>query len=84
MFNHYVNYCQTTILHLQREMDGLRHELASHSNPAYLENLLRGMGQIAQQWQAELDWAGSIREQELRQTDSAHPHMSADAISLSS
>ena len=49
------------------EMDGLTHELASHPNPAYLGNLLRVMGHITRQWQAELDWARSIREEELSQ-----------------
>ncbi|MGB8346114.1 MAG: hypothetical protein WCD86_14615, partial [Ktedonobacteraceae bacterium] len=35
--------------------------------PAYLENILRTMKHIVQQWQAEYDWMKSIREQELEQ-----------------
>lgn len=69
LMNHYMNYCQITILHLQTEMDGLVHELADHSTPAFLENLLRVMKHIVQQWQAEFDWVRSVREQELEQME---------------
>src|SRR5712692_793845 len=66
LMNHYLNYCQITILHLQTEMDGLVHELANHPTPAFLENLLRVMQHVVQQWQAEFDWVKSVREQELK------------------
>ena len=56
LINHYMNYCQITILHLRTEMDGLVHELADHPTPAFLENILRVMKHILQQWQARLDW----------------------------
>ena len=65
LINHYINYCQTTVLHRQTEMDSIVYELADHPNPAFLENLLRVMKHIVQQWQSELDWIRSIREQEL-------------------
>ena len=68
LVNHYINYCHATILHTQTEMDGLVYELADHPNPAFLENLLRVMKHIVEQWQAEFDWAKSIREQELLKT----------------
>jgi DNA-binding PadR family transcriptional regulator len=65
LINHYINYCQTTMLHLQTEMGGLVYELANHPNPAYLENVLRVMKHVEQQWQSEFDWAKSLHEQEL-------------------
>ena len=65
LMNHYINYCQITILHLQTEMDALVHELADHPTPAFLENILRVMKHIVQQWQAEFDWVKSVREEEL-------------------
>src|SRR5712692_2172809 len=71
LVNHYINYCQTTILHKQTEMDSIVYELADHPNPAFLENLLRVMKHIVQQWQAELDWIRSIREQEFLETTSS-------------
>jgi len=71
LVNHYINYCQTTILHRQTEMDSIVYELADHPNPAFLENLLRVMKHIVQQWQAELDWIRSIREQEFLKTTSS-------------
>ena len=76
LMNHYINYCQTSILHTQTEMESLVHELADHSTPAYLENLLRVMKHIEQQWQSELDWIRSIREQELTQIEVS----SSDAV----
>jgi DNA-binding PadR family transcriptional regulator len=69
LMNHYMNYCQITILHLQTEMDGLVHELADHPSPTFLENILRAMKHIVQQWRAELDWVKSLREEELRVGD---------------
>ena len=68
LINHYINYCHTTILHTQTEMEGIVHELADQSNPVFLENVLRVMKHIVQQWQAEFDWAKGIREQELLKT----------------
>jgi DNA-binding PadR family transcriptional regulator len=65
LMNHYVNYCQTTILHTQSEMEALVYELANHANPIYLENILRVMKHVEQQWQSEFDWAKSLHEQEL-------------------
>ncbi len=69
LMNHYINYCQTSILHIQTEMASLVHELADSSTPTYLENLLRVMKHIEQQWQSELDWIRDIREQELTQIE---------------
>ena len=68
LVNHYINYCQTSILHSQTEMEGIVHELADHANPTFLENVLRSIQHVEQQWQAELNWAKSIREQELAKT----------------
>ncbi|HEU0003536.1 MAG TPA: PadR family transcriptional regulator [Ktedonobacteraceae bacterium] len=65
LLNHYINYCQTTILHTQSEMEGIVYELADHPDPVFLENVLRNMKHTEQLWQAEFDWAKSVREQEL-------------------
>ena len=65
LINHYMHYCQATILHVQTEMDSLVYELADQPNPAFLENLLRVMKHIVEQWQAEFEWIKGVREQEL-------------------
>jgi len=65
LLNHYINYCQTTILHTQSEMEGVVYELADQPDPAFLENVLRNMKHTEQLWQAEFDWVKSVREQEL-------------------
>jgi len=65
LLNHYINYCQTTILHMQTERESLVHELADHPNPAFLQNVVRVMKHVEQHWQAELDWVRSVREEEL-------------------
>ena len=65
LVNHYINYCQTTILHIQTEMESIVYELADHPTPAFLENILHIMKHRIQQWQAEFDWIKSIREREL-------------------
>ncbi len=73
LVNHYSNYCQTIILHTQTEMEGLVHELANHPVSAYLENLLRVMKHVVQQWQAEYEWIKTIREQEREQMERQDP-----------
>ena|SRR5258708_1102010 len=72
LINHYINYCQTAVLHLQTEMESLVHELANHPNPIFLRNALRIMKHMEQHWQAELDWIKNIREQELAQMETSH------------
>jgi DNA-binding PadR family transcriptional regulator len=64
LFNHYVNYCQTSILYLQTEMEQLVYELATFPNPVYLENALRVMKHVEAQWQGELAWVKDLRERE--------------------
>lgn len=71
LMNHYINYCQATILHLQSEMGSLVYELSAHPAPAFLENVLRGMKHIVQQWQAECDWIIGVRDQELERINAA-------------
>jgi DNA-binding PadR family transcriptional regulator len=69
LLNHYANYCQTVILHVQTEMDSLVLELAHHPNPAYLAQVLAGMRHIVTQWQAELDWIRGVRDRQLTLQD---------------
>jgi DNA-binding PadR family transcriptional regulator len=68
LINHYVNYCQITILHTRTEMEGIVHELADHTNPVFLDNVLRIMKHTEQHWQAEFDWIKGIHKQELLKT----------------
>ncbi|HZS76527.1 MAG TPA: PadR family transcriptional regulator [Ktedonobacteraceae bacterium] len=70
LVNHYLNYCQITMLHVQTEMNNLVHELANY--PAFLQNLLRMMKHVVQHWQAEYEWIKDIREQELEQAEAAN------------
>ncbi len=70
LLNHYINYCQTSILHLQTEMANLTHELSQQPNPHFLQNVLKVMEHLEQQVQAELDWVRGLREQELMQRES--------------
>lgn len=69
LMSHYINYCQTSILYLQREMESIVHELADHPTPAFLQNVLRIMKHNEEQWQAEFEWIRSIRQQELAQME---------------
>jgi DNA-binding PadR family transcriptional regulator len=77
LFNHYINYCQTSILHLQTEMASLAHELSSPPYRRFLENVLRVMEHVERQTQAELDWVRGLCEQELARRES----LSSDALS---
>jgi DNA-binding PadR family transcriptional regulator len=69
LFNHYLNYCQMTILHIQNEMADLGHEITEHDT--FRTNVLNVMRHVEQQWQAEVVWVRGLREQEeVRQADS--------------
>ena len=70
LINHYINYCQTSILHLQTEMASLTHELSGFPQQHFMKNVLRVMEHIERQTQAELLWARGLREQELAQKES--------------
>jgi DNA-binding PadR family transcriptional regulator len=70
LFNHYINYCQMTILHVQNEMADLQHEIKEL--PTFQANVLSVMRHVEQQWQAELAWVRELRAQEAaRQAGSA-------------
>lgn len=70
LFNHYINYCQTSILHLQTERANLAHELSQHPNAAFLANVVRVMRHVEDQVQMELDWARGLRAEELSHMES--------------
>jgi DNA-binding PadR family transcriptional regulator len=65
LFNHYINYCATSILYLQTERANLRHELSQQSSRVFLESIVRVMEHMEQQTQQELDWATRLRAEEL-------------------
>jgi DNA-binding PadR family transcriptional regulator len=74
LIDHYINYCQAHIFHLQGEADSLVEETALVANldfeyqrvDAYtLETILNMMQHSSDQWQRELDWARSLRDREV-------------------
>jgi DNA-binding PadR family transcriptional regulator len=67
LLDHYVNYCQTSMLYLETEMSTLPSELSFYSDPVYLESLLAMLRQVQSQWEGELIWARAMRERERGQ-----------------
>jgi DNA-binding PadR family transcriptional regulator len=81
LIDHYINYCQAHVFHLQTEAEDLVHQ------EAMVEDLLREAPEVAhaiprmdsyrieyianviqhtiEEWQLELDWARSLREREV-------------------
>jgi hypothetical protein len=57
LWNHYITYCQTTMLYLQTEAEALRYELGGDADSVYLGQALRVMTRLERQWQAEVEWA---------------------------
>jgi DNA-binding PadR family transcriptional regulator len=73
LFNHYINYCQMTILHVQNEMAALHHEIPEF--PTFQANVLNVMRHVEQQWLTELAWVRELREQEaVHQADLPASH----------
>jgi DNA-binding PadR family transcriptional regulator len=80
LIDHYMNYCQSHIFHLQGEAEALVEETALVAQldfdyqrvDAYtLEIILNMMQHTIDQWQHELDWARGLREREVALTQKA-------------
>jgi len=78
LIEHYSNYCQAHIFHLQGEMEDLardaavtnRQELVYHRlNDYSLKSIFNVMQHSIDQWQLELRWANSLREREKEPGD---------------
>jgi DNA-binding PadR family transcriptional regulator len=69
LIDHYINYCQAHILHLTAEREDLVAHKGFELGPAHLSSTLNVMQHLIDQWQLELDWARSLREQELSQAE---------------
>jgi DNA-binding PadR family transcriptional regulator len=68
LIDHYIYYCQTHIMHLNAESE----DLIKHTDkPDYdlipLDRIIEVMQHRTRNWQAELDWAKSLREKEIAQ-----------------
>jgi DNA-binding PadR family transcriptional regulator len=64
LIDHYINYCQAHILHLMAEREDLRARV-EHLDPVHVKTVVQVMQHMIDQWQLELEWAKSLREQEL-------------------
>jgi len=87
LIDHYINYCQSHVFFQQNEaedmvsqqrvVDDLLRESPQlargipRGNAETLSYILKAMEHSISQWQAELDWARSLREQELAQAQKA-------------
>ena len=74
LIDHYINYCQAHILHLTAEGEDL--QVGKHLSPAHLSATLKVMQHLIDQWRLELEWARSLREEEitrLEDVDNAWP-----------
>jgi hypothetical protein len=58
LLDHYINYCQTHIFYLESEMEDLKQRPLD-----YLTTSLTIMEHNKSQWQLEIQWATSNREQ---------------------
>lgn len=70
LIDHYINYCQAHILHLTAEGDDLKTNKHASLTPAHLSATLKVMQHLIDQWRLELEWARSLREEELAQKES--------------
>jgi len=64
LLNHYLNYCQTHVLHLTSEVEDLM-VLISNGEIPTKDNGMDAMRHRIDQWQLELNWATQLREREL-------------------
>ena len=67
LIDHYINYCQTHILHLKAQAKKLvEGEMQYHAmDMAQLEATLHVLRRSTSQWQVDLEYANSLREKEM-------------------
>ena len=67
LIDHYINYCQTHILHLKAQAKNLvEGEMQYHAmDMAQLEATLHVLRRSTSQWQVDLEYASSLREKEM-------------------
>ncbi len=92
LIDHYGNYCQAHIFHLQGEAEDLVREAAitnqrdfvyQRLNHYSLEAILNVMQHSIDQWQLELTWAKSLREREVALAQQDEPPESAAILNRS-
>ncbi len=70
LLNHYIHYCEASILHIKTESESLKHELVgSYGREVFRELALKTMQHRADMWQAEMDWTVQLREELSLQKD---------------
>jgi DNA-binding PadR family transcriptional regulator len=64
LLNHYINYCQTCLLHIKTHAENLEHELVGDKGtyPLYKDLALQMMQERTRLWQTEVDWTIQLRE----------------------
>lgn len=64
LLNHYINYCQTCLLHIKTHAENLEHELVGDKGtyPLFKELALQAMQERARLWRTEVDWTEHLRE----------------------
>ena len=75
--NHYINYCERTILHMQSEAQDMQRMQSeaqdmlreASDNPSFTDAVVDILQHLAQQEQGELDWAYRVRERAVAALD---------------
>ena len=75
--NHYINYCERTILHMQSEAQDMRRmqseaqdaQREASDNPTFTDAVVDILQHLARQEQGELDWARQVRERAVAALD---------------
>jgi DNA-binding PadR family transcriptional regulator len=75
--NHYINYCERTILHMQSEAQDMQRmqseaqdmQREASDNSSFTAAVVDILQHLAQQEQGELDWARQVRERAIAALD---------------
>jgi DNA-binding PadR family transcriptional regulator len=77
LIDHYINYCQTHILHLKAQAKKLVEGETQYQvmSLAQLEATLHVLRRSTSQWQVDLEYAGSLREKEMTRALTEAPNI---------
>jgi hypothetical protein len=86
LVNHYINYCERMILHMQSEAQDMRRmqseaqvtQREASDNPTFTDAVVDILQHLAKQEQGELDWALKVRERILAALDEETRSLAVD------
>lgn len=75
LIDHYINYCQAHVLHLNAEAEDFEHHVREYATAYQFGATLQVMHHLADAWRLELEWALGLRATEVARLNASEFHV---------